>query len=94
MARASRPYPPRRMQDPDKLARQLAGWALLPDVQAKWESHALDLAAREEPARQQHEAERMAATLRHHNTLERYQQDAARFNALADALLNPKDPTE
>jgi hypothetical protein len=36
----------------------------------------------------------MAAALRHHNTLQRHQGDAARFNALADALLNPEGPTE
>jgi hypothetical protein len=36
----------------------------------------------------------MAATLRHHNTLQRHQQDAARFNALPDVLLNPTDRTE
>jgi hypothetical protein len=89
MARASRPYRPRRMQDPDKLARQLAGWALLPDIEAKREAYARDLAAREESARQQREAERMAAALRHYETLQRHQWDAARFNALADALLNP-----
>jgi hypothetical protein len=29
----------------------------------------------------------MAAALRHHETLQRHQWDAARFNALADALL-------
>jgi hypothetical protein len=87
MARASKPYRPRRMHDPDKLQRQLAGWALLPDVQPKREAHARDLAAREEAARQQREVERQADALRHANTLQRHQQDAARLNALANALL-------
>jgi hypothetical protein len=44
--------------------------------------------------RQQREVERQADALRHANTLQRHQRHVARFNALADALLNPKCPTE
>jgi hypothetical protein len=92
MPRASKPYRGRRIDAP--LEVKLAGWALLPDVQAKREAHARELAAREESARQQREVERQADALRHANTLQRHQQDVARFRAIADALLNPEELTE
>jgi hypothetical protein len=83
-----------RMHDPDKLARQLAGWASAPFVQEQRQAHARELTARGESTWRQREVDGMAAALRRHDALQRHQQDVARFNALADALLNPKCPTE
>ena len=43
--------------------------------------------------RQRRGVERQADALRHANTLQRHQQDVARFKALADALF-PEESTE
>jgi hypothetical protein len=88
MARASKPYRGRRIDAP--LEVKLAGWNSAPFVQEERQAHARELAqeaARKEAEHRQREVDRMAAALRHANTLQRHQQDAARLNALANALL-------